>query len=490
MKKIVVIGGGVAGLATAAMLAKDGYEVELFEKNKELGGRGRVWEKGGYRFDMGPSWYMMPEIFDKFMDKMGKRLIDYYDLLRLPVHYRVFFDGGRKYDIRKKKNKNAELFERTERGAGKKLEEYLDSAREVYEKSMEELVYMDYDDWRSMLKPELIPYLVKFNFFETFHNYVAKFFKNKDLQKIIEFTTVFLGGSPYNTPAFYRLISHTDFNLGIWYPKGGMGKIFEMLEKVAREEGVKIHSSAEVEEIMVDDGRAVGVKVGGKKVAAEVVVSGADYWWTETKLLRKKWRSLDDAYWKKAILSPSALVIYLGIKGRIKNLEHHNLYFSDSWEKGFEDVYKSGKWPNNPSYYVHVPSVSDRSVCPENGESMMILIPVAAGLNDSDEIRKEMAEKTINHLEKISGEKIKERTEVMRIFSQRDFKGEYHALGGAAFGLAHTLRQTAIFRPKNRSKKVRNLFYAGQYTNPGVGVPVGIISAMIVEKMIRRDEQK
>lgn len=482
-----MIGAGVAGLGTAALLVKRGYEVTVLEKNKEIGGRGRMWIKDGYKFDMGPSWYMMPEIFEQYLAKFGKKVSDYYQLKRLPINYKVFFENGKRLEIKSKLTANKKLFSEEEDGGGEKLERYLKSSGKIYEGAIKDLVYMDYENWIELIQPKLLPYLFEAKFFETFHQYVTGIFKNKNLQKILEFTTVFLGGSPYNTPAFYRLISYTDFVGGIWYPMGGMHEIFEMLYKLAREQGVKIQTEEEVIKIEVENGKATGVKTKKGCYEAEVVVSGADYWWTETKLLEKQWQSKKKSFWEKAVMSPSALVIYLGLSGRLKNLDHHNLYFSDDWEMGFEEVYSKKSWPKNPSYYVHVPSVTDRSVAPKNGETMMILVPVAPFLDDSK--REKITEKTIAHLEKISGEEIASKIRVKRVFSHRDFEADYHAYGGAAFGLAHTLGQTAMFRPRNRSRKVKNLYYAGQYTNPGVGVPTGLISTMIVDKLIAKREK-
>lgn len=487
MKKIVVIGAGVAGLATAALLAKDGYKVTVVEKNREIGGRGRVWKKDGYTFDMGPSWYMMPEVFESFLRIFDKRVDDYYQLVRLPIHYRVFFDGGRKYDISTDQNKNIKLFDENENGGGKKLEKYLARSKKIYETAMKELILLDYDRW-NLRWIKLVTALKDVPLWGSFHDEVAKYFRNKDLQKILEFTTVFLGGSPYNTPALYTLMSHTDMGLGLWYPMGGMNKVFTMLYELGKEYGVDYRLGTEVKKIAVIGEKAVGVETDKGKIEAEAVVSGADYSFTETQLLDKKDQTYTEDYWKKATLSPAAVVMYLGLNKKIKALEHHNLYFSNDWEKGFAEVFGSKKWPNNPSYYVHVPSRSDRSVAPKNGETVMILVPVAPYLEDKEEIREKFGEMMIDHLEKISGESIKKAIVVKRIFSHQDFINEYHAQGGAAFGLAHTWGQSAFFRPKNRSKKVTNLYYAGQSTNPGVGVPIGILSAMICRNLINREK--
>lgn len=487
-KKVIVIGGGIGGLSTAALLAKDGYQVTILEKNKMLGGRGRKYVENGYTFDMGPSWYMMPDVFASYFKLLGKNINDYLDLKKLPIHYKVFYDNGHTYTI----NENLEdvrlQFERVEEGAGKNLTKYLEKSENLYQLATDKMVFFDYKSLWPLVNPSLLFKLPVRSLLTSFHKDVSYYFKNPELQKIIEFTTVFLGGSPYNTPAFYELISHTDFNQGIFYPQGGIFKVIEALERVCLEFGVQIKTSSEVKKIVVENGLVKQVVSEEGIHDADLVVCNADYQFAETKLLEKKWQTHSNNYWNKKTLSPSGLILYLGLDKKFPKLEHHNLYFNDSWEQGFEAVYKEPSWPDNPSYYVHVPSRTDDSVAPENHETMMVLIPVAAGLNDSDEIRENKANDVIKHLEGIVGEPIKPHIKLMRIYSHRDFTSDYNSFKGCAFGLAHTLDQTAIFRPKNFSKKVKNLYFVGQYTNPGVGMPTTLISSQIVVNLIKKHE--
>lgn len=353
---------------------------------------------------------------------------------------------------------------------------------------MKEMVYFDYTSLTPFLKPKLIQDILRFNMFKTFHANITSYFLNPKLQKIIEFTTVFLGGSPYNTPAFYSLITHTDFNLGIWYPMGGIFAFIKALETLCENHKVQILTDSAVTSVEISNNRINTVKTKNKTYNADYVVNSADYQFTETQLLEKKYQSYPYAYWKNKVMSPSAFCIYLGIKGKIKNLSHHNLYFDDSWEKHFKEVYADKKWPEHPSYYIHVPSITDPSVAPSDGDAVFILVPVAADLPDTDKIRAFFTEKIIMHLEKLIGDNFSKRIVVKKIFSHRDFIRDYNGYKGAAFGLAHTLFQSAIFRPINKSKKIDNLFYVGQYTNPGVGMPTGLISAQIVQNLIKKNE--
>jgi phytoene desaturase len=487
-KKVVIIGGGIGGLSTAALLAKNGYQVTILEKNEMLGGRARKYVENGYTFDMGPSWYMMPDVFRSYFELLGKDINNYLNLKKLPIHYKVFYDNGHNYVINENLDDVAFQFEQAEKGAGENLKKYLKKSKNLYQLATDEMVFFDYKTIWPLINPKFLFKLPILSLLRSFHKDVSSYFKNTELQKIIEFTTVFLGGSPYNTPAFYELISHTDFNQGIFYPQGGIFKIIEALEKICLEFGVKIETSVEVKKIMVEKGTAKQIISDNKVYDADMIVCNADYQFVETKLLEEKWQTYNASYWNKKTLSPSGFIIYLGLDKQFPKLEHHNLYFNNSWENGFKSVYKKPAWPENPSYYVHVPSRTDDSVAPENNETMMILVPVAAGLNDSDKIRDKQAEEVIKHLESIIGESITAHIRLKKIYSHRDFISDYNAFKGCAFGLAHTLDQTAMFRPKNFSKKVNNLYFVGQYTNPGVGMPTTLISSQIVANLIKKNE--
>ena len=487
---MVVIGAGVSGLATAALLAKDDYDVTVLEKNSFLGGRASFFAKGGYFFDKGPSWYMMPEVFDNFFSIFGRKTTDYYRLKRLNVHYKVFFDSGKNYLITKNIKNNARIFEMEEIGGSERLREYLNESKFIYDKAMKELVMLDYESPLQILKPSLFYYLFRFKLFMNLHSLVSKYFKNKDLQKILEFTTVFLGGSPYNTPAFYSLIAHADFNLGIYYPMGGMYQIVRSLVSLCEEFGVKLIPRQEVVKVFAKDSFVKGVKTIDDYFPTDIVVSSIDYRHFEVNLLGKKHQTYPKDYWNSRILSPSAFIIYLGVDKKLKNVEHHNLYFDESWENHFDNVFRQRLWPEKPSYYVHMPSKTDPSVAPRGGETLMFLVPVAPGLKDNRKTRNEFSQKIIKHFEKITGEKILPHIRIKKIYAHNNFVKEYNSFLGSAFGLAHTLDQTAFFRPRNKSRKLKNLYYVGQYTNPGVGVPICLLSAQIVKNLISKDYGK
>lgn len=488
-KKAVVIGAGISSLAVSCYLARLGFEVIVLEKNSFIGGRASIFKEKGFIFDKGPSWYMMPEVFEDFFGFFGKKVSDYYNLFRLPVNYRVFFDDKVVIDITKDHQQNLRLFKKLEEDGDKKLTEYLRKASYLYQLSMKELVLKSYEKgFLELFDLNIITNLFRLNLFTSLKNYINKFFKSDKPEKILSFTSVFLGGSPFNTPAFYSLIAHADLNLGVYYPMGGIHQVIKALFELSQELGVKIITKASVDKIDIKDKQVKAVYFNTKKkLIADLVVSGIDLQFTQTNLLENKWRTYDDNYWKKAVMSPSAFLIYLGLNKKIKNVEHHNLYFSNYWKKGFDEVFSKKKYPQFPSYYFHVPSKTDKSVAPKNGETMMILVPIAPGLPDNINLRQKFFDKILTHFESLVGEKIRDNIVVKKIYSLNDFKEEYNSFKGAAFGLAHTLFQTAIFRPLNKDKKIKNLYYVGQFTNPGVGMPPGLLSAKIVFNLIKKD---
>ncbi len=488
MNQVIVIGGGIGGLASAALLAKKGYSVQLFEKNDELGGRARKFNSQGFHFDMGPSWYMMPDEFEKFYQLFGKTTADFYNLKLVDPHYKIFLQNHNEYSIYADLEKNIKLFDQVEPGAGEKLKKYLADSKKIYDLVINDLIYLDYQTLKPLLNKKILANLKGLKLQKSFHAEVAKVFKNPDLQKILEFTTVFLGGSPYNTPAFYTLISHTDFNLKIWHPEGGIYKIIEALETLCQENQVQIHTNEKVEKIKVSKGKAESVITSKGEYEANYILNNSDYHHCETQLLEKPWQTHTDAFWEKKTLSPSAFVVYLGIDGQVNNAEHHNFYFDDSWLNHFKEVFVKPQWPKSPSYYVHLPTKTDPTLAPDGKEIMYFLVPVAPGLNDDDISREHFADQVILHFENLIGSDYTKRILVKRIFSHRDFINDYNAYKGVAFGLAHTLSQTALFRPRNKSRKVDNLYYVGQYTNPGIGMPLCLISAQIVTNLITKNE--
>jgi phytoene desaturase len=480
--KTVVIGCGFGGMSTAALLAKKGYDVTIIEKNDQPGGRAIVWEEKGFVYDMGPSWYLMPDVFERFFAEFGRKVTDYYKLKRLDPNYRVFFQGRDKVDISADLEKNKRLFDTMEEGGGKKLEEYLRSASYQYDIAMGQFIYRDYRSMFDFLNKKLVFEGTKLHIFESLDGYAKRFISNPDLRKVLEYTIVFLGGTPYDSPAMYALMSHVDFNLGVFYPIGGMGALARAFHRLCIEQGVKFRFNEEVKKIDVEDGRVKGITTEKGHIPAKKVIANSDYPHTETELLEKQYRSYPEKYWSKRAIAPSAILMYLGFNKRIENLLHHNLYLSGDWDPHFQTIFKKPSWPDNPSYYICCPSKTDPTVAPKGSENVFILIPVAAGLKDTDEVREHYFEWVMSHMEGLTGEKIRDNLVVKRLFSHRDFSSYYNAYKGTALGLAHTLRQTAVFRPAQRSRKVKDLYYSGQYTHPGIGVPMVIIGSQILAK--------
>lgn len=415
---------------------------------------------------------------------MGRERGDYYALKRLDPAYRVFFGRAESADIASSLDANYSLFNSFEKDGGFKLKSYIGEAEEKYRIAMEEFLYRDYRKVSEFLNPRILFRAAKLSLFDSLHSNVSKMFSDVRSRRILEYPMVFLGNSPNNAPALYSLMSHVDLNLGVWYPEGGMGKVVDAFLRLCEEFGVDLKLSHEVESIECGNERARRVNSSSDSFECDAVVVNADYHHAEADLLSSSSRSLDERYWKKKIVAPSMFLIYLGIKGKIENLLHHNLYFSDEWDSHFKKIFEKPAWPQNPSYYVSVTSKSD-DTAPDGCENLFILVPVSCDLDDSEEIRNSYAETIISNLEKRIGEPIRERIVVKRIFSHRDFKKDYNAFKGTALGLAHSLSQTAVFRPPRSSRKVKNLFYTGQYTHPGIGVPMTIISATLTAKTVK-----
>jgi phytoene desaturase len=486
-KKVVVVGAGFGGLSAACLLSSKGYDVTVLEKNSGAGGRARVYREKDFVFDMGPSWYLMPEVFDSYFELFGKRREDYYDLFRLDPYYQVFFEGGQRARITANIDDTLAAFEAFEPGGADNLKRYLAGAKYKYDVAMREFLHRDYRTVFDFLNKRLMTEGLKLNVFSSLDKYVSKYFSSDQAKKILEYAMVFLGNSPTNAPALYSIMSHVDLNLGVWYPKGGLYAVVEGLLKLAAETGVKIRYDAEVRRIVHRGGRAAGVETAEGEMAADIVLVNADYAHTELELLDEEGRSYSRGYWDKAVWAPSMFIAYLGTNRKIGALEHHNLYFAKAWERHFTEIFDRPAWPGNPSFYASCPSRTDPLAAPAGKENIFLLVPVAPGLEDTEEIREEYFEKAMDRFEGIIGEKIRPHLVVKRIYSQRDFIADYHAWKGTALGLAHTLRQTAVFRPARRSKKIKGLYFSGHYTHPGVGVPMTFISSRIAAEEIRKD---
>lgn len=474
-----VIGGGIGGLATAALLAHKGYAVTLYEKNPQLGGRAMQTTIDGFVFDRGPSWYLMPEVFERYFALFGHQSSDFYTLHKLQTQYRVYWDmQGDHTDISANLAQNLATFEAIEPGCSAAVTSYLEKARYQYEVSMKHYLYTSFDKISDYLRPSLLVEGIKLHLFESLDTHTRRYFSSEKLRKILQYTNVFLGGSPKKTPALFSLMSHIDFHQGVFYPMGGMYETVKALITLCEAHHVTFQLNSPISHLDVADGRAT---------LADIVVSNADYAHTEMHLLDPVYQSYPKKYWERATIAPSAFILYLGVQGNVKNLVHHNLFFDHDWERHFDQIFSNPGWPEDPSYYVCCPSKTDPSVAPAGDENIFVLVPVAPGLTDDDATRERFADKIITHLEQITGDSIRERITTKLIHSHRDFISLFHAYRGTALGLSHTLFQSAFFRPKNKSAKVSNLYHVGQYTLPGIGVPMCLIGAEVVTEKILRD---
>jgi len=478
----IVIGAGFGGLSAAALLAKKGFNVKVFEKNEQPGGRASVYSDKDFYFDMGPSWYLMPDVYERFYAQFGKKPEDFFKLERLDPSYRIFFGDKKLVDVAADLEKNFELFDSLEENGAEKLKEYLKSSEELYDFSIEEMLYKDYNSILDFLNGKLLLRGYKLNIWENLQHYVNKRFKSDEARKILEYAIGFLGGSPANTPSFYHLMSHVDLTMGVFYPQGGMRKVVESIYNLAEFHGVDFSFNEPVEMLEVHDHRIKRVITNKGAYEADVIIVNADYAHSELDFLTKENRTYDDKYWNSRVMAPSAMVVYLGVDYTVDKLVHHNLFLDEDWEHGFDTIFdpKKAAWPENPSYYVNVPSRTDLSAAPKGSDTLFILIPLAPGLEDTPKLRESFYNKIMDDLEAKLGENIRDRIVVKRIFALNDFKHRYNAYKGTALGLSHTLRQSALWRPAHKSKKVKNLYYSGHYTHPGIGVPMTLISSQIV----------
>ena len=484
---VVIVGGGFGGLSTACYLADAGANVTLLEKNEQVGGRASVLEEDGFRFDMGPSWYLMPDVFETFFDHFDRSVEDYYTLERLDPHYRIFFKDGDQVDLVPDVETNKETFESYEAGAGEALERYLEKSERNYEIGMEHFVYEHRDSLRDFVDPDVLRYSWGLSLIGSMQDHVEDYFDHPKLQQIMQYTLVFLGGSPTNTPALYNLMSHVDFNLGVYYPDGGLSAVVDGITELGRELGVEYVTDAPVSEIAGQRGGFAVRTATGDQYLADRVVSNADMAHTERELLPERKRQYDDDYWDKRTLAPSAFLLYMGVEGDVDELAHHTLVLPTDWQEHFDQIFEEPAWPDDPAYYLCVPSKTDDTVAPEGHSNLFALVPLAAGLEDSPELRAEYRDLVLDDIAANTGVELHDRIVFEKSFAMEDFMGRYNAEGGTALGMAHTLRQTAPFRPGHRSSEVPGLYYTGSFTTPGIGVPMCLISGLLTAEVMGED---
>jgi len=481
MKKIFIIGSGFSSISASTYLAKKGHNVTVFEKNSTVGGRARQFKKHGFTFDIGPSWYWMPDVFESYFNDFGKKVSDYYNLEKLNPAYEVYFNTLDSIKIGDSLEKICAEFERIETGSSILLKRFMKKAEKHYEIAVKDMVYKPGISPLELVNSKTIVRLKYF--FTNIKKEVEKDFKNEKLSQILQFPVLFLGAKPSKTPAFYNFMNHADFGLGTWHPKKGMYSVIEGMKKLAEEMGVSFETNQSVEKIVVNGNTASGIVSNGKKKYCDVLVSGADYYHTES-LLEKKFRSYEKSYWERKIFAPSSLLFFVGLDKKIKRVSHHTLFFDVDFDLHAAEIYDNPKWPSNPLFYGNFPSITDPSMAPAGKEACFFLIPIAPGISDSKKTREKYFEIIINRLEKLTNQSIKEFVLFKESFCVKDFEKEYNSYKGNAYGLANTLKQTAFLRPKMISKKVKNLYFTGQLTVPGPGVPPSIISGKIVSDLI------
>jgi len=465
-------------------MAKAGWNVTVLEKHASPGGRARQLKANGFTFDMGPSWYWMPDVFERFFEQFGKKVSDYYSLIRLDPSYRVYWQNEAR-DIPANYDELKILFESIEEGSAKKLDRYLKEAFTKYKIGIQDLVYKPGQSLTEFFDWNVIKNSLRLDVFTSIRSHVDKYFKDERLKQLMEFPVLFLGALPQNTPALYSLMNYADIVGGTWYPKGGMFEVVKAMQAVAEEQGVEFVLGEEACEIIIEKGSAKKVITDKNEYSADVVISGADYYFTEFHLLPEEYRSYNETYWQKKVLAPSCLLYYVGLNKRIKDIPHHSLFFDVPFEKHADEIYAQPQWPGEPLFYLSVTSKTDDRVAPVGCENLVVLVPVASGLKgDSEELREEYFRKIVHRLEKHTNQSIADAIIFKKTFSVSDFEKDYNSYKGNAYGLANVLSQTAIFRPSCQSKKVKNLFYTGQFTVPGPGVPPSLISGEVVSKQV------
>jgi phytoene desaturase len=484
---VIIVGSGFAGLSAASFMAKAGWEVTVIEKNSTAGGRARQLKEEGFTFDMGPSWYWMPDVFESYFEKFGKKVPDYYSLQRLDPSYRIYWNDDFT-DIPADYSAFKKMVDEFEPGASEQLEKFLKEAEFKYETGINKLVHKPGRSFTEFIDSDIFKGVFRLDVFTSIKKHIHKYFKSQKLRQLMEFPVLFLGALPENTPALYSLMNYADIKGGTWYPKGGMYSVVEAMYELAVELGVKFYFNEEATEIIIQDDAAKKIVTDKNIYEADVIISGADYHFTEEKLLGENYRSYSENYWDKRVMAPSCLLYFIGLNKKLKNVIHHSLFFDVPFEPHAKEIYDDPQWPTDPLFYVSVNSITDDTVAPGGCDNMVLLIPIASGLKGDDEtIREKYFQQVIARMEKHTRQSILEAVIYKKTFSVSDFASEYNSFRGNAYGLANTLMQTAIFKPSCKSKKVKNLFYTGQLTVPGPGVPPCLISGEVVAKEVLKE---
>lgn len=486
-KKVIVIGAGFAGIAAATCLADKGYDVTVLEKNATPGGRCRKFEAEGFVFDMGPSWYWMPDIFEQYFGLFGKKPSDYYDLIRLDPSYSIYFGKDDVMNIPSNLSDLEKLFEEHEEGSSHKLRQFLEEAKYKYEVGINEMVFKPSHSIFEFMDLRIVKSMFRLQMFQSMSTHVRKLFKNQKLIELLEFPVLFLGATPENTPAMYSLMNYADLALGTWYPRGGMHKIIEGMVILAEERGVKFKYNQAVTNISIPNGRAKEVHTENATFEVDAVVAGADYHHIDQEVLAPKNRQYSEKYWDKRTMAPSSLLFYLGVNKKLEKLLHHNLFFDKDFKQHAYEIYEDAKWPSEPLFYVCVTSKTDQTSAPEGCENVFVLIPLAPDLEDTDELREKYYHIVMDRLEYLTGQNVRDAVIYKRSYAHRDFKSDYNAFKGNAYGLANTLMQTAFLKPKLKHKSVKNLYFTGQLTTPGPGVPPSLISGQVVANELYKE---